>query len=281
MTMKTAQAVEAFMPDANAETLIIQPLEDESVATQVTTLARQADHTHDYRIPVVTADPTAAWTAEGEEITTSTASLAEEIVTPRKLAGLTVVTRELAEDTSPGAQEVVGQGLVRDIARKLDAAFFGSNTEAKDVQPRGLEDVEGVTTVTGAFTNTDVFSEALSKAEAHGATITAWVTDPDTALTLAKVKKQTGSNEPLLGLNATAPTRRTILGVPMFVTPAVTKGTVWAIPRDRVYTVIHSEAQLTADESVYFTSDRIAVRATTRVGFGFPHAAAIIKVTAA
>jgi hypothetical protein len=34
-------------------------------------------------------------------------------VTPKKLAGLTVITNELAMDSSPAALQVVGDGLVR------------------------------------------------------------------------------------------------------------------------------------------------------------------------
>jgi hypothetical protein len=62
---------------------------------------------------------------------------------------------------------VVGIGLARDIARKVDA---------------------------GAFADLDAFAEAISLAETVGATETSFVTSPATALTLAKVKTGTGSN---------------------------------------------------------------------------------------
>jgi hypothetical protein len=42
-----------------------------------------------YRIPTPTADPTAAWVAEGAEIPISDPTLAELSVTPAKVAGLT------------------------------------------------------------------------------------------------------------------------------------------------------------------------------------------------
>lgn len=224
------------------------------------------------------ADPTAAWVAEGEEIPASDADLDEELIAPAKLAGLTIVSRELAEDSSPEAQQTVGAGLARDIARKLDAAFFGTKGTGA-VQPGGLEDLLGVSAVEGAFTSTDPFAEALSVAEGAGATVGAFVTDPATALTLSKVKRATGSNEPLLGSDATAPTRRSVLGLPLLVSPAVTAGTVWAIPQQRVFVVVRSDARIDVDKSVYFTSDRVAVRATMRVGFGFPHPAAVVKVS--
>ncbi len=255
--------------------LLVQPAMLLSVAAQVATVVHTTAHT--YRVPYVAADPTAAWVFEGAEITPSDMALAEVIVTPAKLAGLTIVSRELAEDTSPAAAEAVGQGLARDIARKIDAAFFGNMPAPA---PAGLGALLGNQVVdTGAtIGNTDVFAEALSLAENVTATTTAFVTSPATALVLAKVKKAAGSNEPLLGNDPTAPTKRTVLGVPLYVSPAVTAGTLWAIPVDRVYLIIRADATIEADRSVYFTSDRVAVKATMRVGFAFPHPAAIIKL---
>ncbi|WP_448620515.1 hypothetical protein [Geodermatophilus sp. URMC 65] len=46
----------------------------------------------------------------------------------------------------------------------------------------------------------------------------------------------------------------------------------------RVVTVVSREADVQADSSVYFTSDRIAVRATMRVGFGFVHPRALVRI---
>src|SRR5512134_921363 len=104
--------------------LVVQPVIAESVAAQVSTVVQT--RAHSYRIPVVATDPTAAWVAEGDEITPSDADLDEVTVTPPKVAGLTIVSRELADDSSPEAAQAVGQGLARDIARKIDAAYFGT-----------------------------------------------------------------------------------------------------------------------------------------------------------
>ena len=83
---------------------------------------------HDFRVPVVTADPTAAWTLEGAEITATDPTITEVVATPKKLAGLTVVSNELASDSSPAALQVVGDGLVRDLRRRIDAAYFAAAT---------------------------------------------------------------------------------------------------------------------------------------------------------
>ncbi|MGY1607664.1 hypothetical protein [Geodermatophilus sp. SYSU D00700] len=41
---------------------------------------------------------------------------------------------------------------------------------------------------------------------------------------------------------------------------------------------VSREAEVQSDATVYFTSDRIAVRATMRVGFGFVHPRAPVRI---
>lgn len=159
----------------------MQPALDASVFAQVATTVTTSST--GYRIPIVSADPTASWVAEGAEITPSDPTLQELTVTPPKVAGLTIISRELADDSNPSAAQVVGDGIARDIARRIDqAAFAGLASPA----PAGLTTLSGVQTyVNGtAFANLDWAAQAISKAETVGATVTAFVTSPATALAL-------------------------------------------------------------------------------------------------
>jgi hypothetical protein len=45
-----------------------------------------------------------------------------------------------------------------------------------------------------------------------------------------------------------------------------------------VVTAVRRDAEVKADRSGFFTSDRVAVRATCRVGFGYPHPAALVRI---
>lgn len=254
--------------------LLIQPVSRASVALATSTTVTTSGYT--FRVPIVAADPTAAWVAEGDEIPTSDADLDELVVTPSKVAGLTIVSRELAEDSTPAATQVVGDGLARDIARKVDAAWFGALAAPA---PSGLGALTGHQTVTGAFTNLDPFAEAISLAEQVGATVTSFVTDPATALTLSKIKTGTGSNAPLLGQDATAAGQRRIPGVEVVSSPAVAAGTVWAYDWSRVWSVLRDDVTIDVDRSPYFESDRVGIRATMRVGFAFGHEASVVKIT--
>src|SRR5690625_3178707 len=124
MSMDTSDANKAFLPETIGQ-LVVQPVMNGSVAAQVSTIVNISSH--EYRVPLVTGDPSAAWVEEAGTISPSDSSFDELTVTPSKVAGLSVISRELAEDSSPAAQQIVGDGLARDIARKIDAAFFAAS----------------------------------------------------------------------------------------------------------------------------------------------------------
>lgn len=144
----------------------------------------------------------------------------------------------------------------------------------------GLEAFGGVTDVdAGAeWVDLEPFAEALASADDLGLVLGALVANHADALLLAKLKESATGNKPLLGADPTSPTKRLLQGVRLLVTPAVTVGTVWGLPKARVIVVRRQGVTLDVDKSAYFTSDRTAIKATMRVGFAFPHAAAIQKV---
>ncbi|MBX9147975.1 phage major capsid protein [Rhodococcus qingshengii] len=231
------------------------------------------------RIPVVSRDPQASWTAEGAEIALSDQAIEEVSVNFRALKGLTVLSNELLADSSPEAAALVGDGLARDIANKLDSTFFGTRVAHG---PDGLGSLSGIQSVdAGVVANLDPFHEAISLAETVGAQTGAFVTSPAVALALAKIKVGAGSNTPLLGQDPTAPTRRTIAGISLLVSAAVEADTVWAIPAARAIVGMRQDVQVVSDKSAFFSSDRTAIRAVLRAGFAFPHVEAIVKVATA
>jgi HK97 family phage major capsid protein len=275
----TTAGVSAISPD-QIEQLIVLPVQSNSVAFQAATLV--TTNATETRIPRVTEDPTAAWTAEGEEIGASDPKIDDIAVLPKKLAGLNIVSNETLADTNPAADSIVGDGITRDIARKVDAAFFGSNTGNTAVQPAGLENVAATEVVAPtAWADADPFAEAISNAEGLGLVVSTFVANPNDALTLAQLKESSTSNRPLLGSDPSTPTRRALQGVPLLVSPAVTEGTVWGIPSNRAIIVRRNDVDLQVDKSAYFTSDRTAIRATMRVGFAFTQPSAIQKITLA
>lgn len=124
----------AILTPEQVGALVVQPLIEQSTALQAATVV-PVDNSS-LRVPVVTADPTAAWTAEGAEITPSDGTVAEVDITFSALKGLTIITSELAEDSSPAAAQVVGDGLVRDLRRQVDLAVLLRRDHAPGQHPR-------------------------------------------------------------------------------------------------------------------------------------------------
>jgi len=268
---------EGILTPEQVGALVVQPVESASVATQISTVVHTASP--DFRIPIVTADASAAWTPEGSDITPSDPDVDELVVTPNKLAALTIISTELANDSSPAATELVGASIARDLARKVDAAYFAATTTNGPAGIAGTNH-QVVEQDPAAIADLDPFAEAIALAANEGATVTAFITSSTTALRLAKLKTATGSNQPLLQPDATQPTRRQVAGVPLHVVPdaVIPGGDIYAVDVSRVFVVIRQDVDLRVDESRYFESDRIGIRATMRVGYGFPHEQSIVRI---
>jgi len=102
---------------------------------------------------------------------------------------------------------------------------------------------------------------------------------PADALALAHLRQGSGSDVPLLGADATAPTRRSLLGDPLIVARDLAPGTIYGVDSSRLLTIVREDVDVTSDASVFSTSDRVAVRAVARIGFGFPHPASVVRLT--
>ncbi|MBT2440323.1 phage major capsid protein [Streptomyces sp. ISL-36] len=271
----TASGTSAVLPPEYGE-LVTKPVEALSVAyltgTKVITGANK------YIVPILTSDVTVGAVAEGAEITPSDADFDELEIVPAKFAGLTIVSRELADDSSPSAADQVGRSIARQIANAVDNALFNS---LGGVNPDGLADLTGISTVSAPVTyaNLDPFEEAVSKSEAAGGRITHWVTGAATALEIAKLKDASGSNRGLLNPDLSLEGRRTILGRPVVISPYVPADVVYGVSKDDLLVVTREGTRLDVDHSAYFSSDRVGVRGTMRVGFAMPVAAAHVRIT--
>lgn len=289
-TMTTANQPRAIV-DSAVGNLIIRPLQAKSVALRAATRVNVDESSNAFRIPVVTEDPAVAWVAEGQEIAADGAKLTEDSDVFHKLAGITAVSNEFLDDSSPAIADIVTGGLARSLALKLDTAFFGSR--GSDVKaPRGLGDLTDVNVISAGakITSLDPFTDAVYAAsKAGGATLSAFVAHPDDGLALAKLKERSDSQRALLQSDptkgdgvteaGTVTPAATIAGVPMWTTPACPKGTIWGIPKDSVVVAVRKDITLTKDESVYFTSDVTAIRALARVTTVFGQAGAVQRIS--
>lgn len=65
----------------------------------------------------------------------------------------------------------------------------------------------------------------------------------------------------------------------MFVDRRVPKGTAWGLSSPTALTVLREDVELAVSGDAYFSSDRIAIRAIARVGFGWPRPETIVRLT--
>lgn len=279
MALYTSGGGSSILSPEQVGKLVVEPLYQQSTALQENVATRVATSSHSYRIPKLTADATAAWVAEGAEITPSDPTVSELTVTPSKVAGLTVLSSELAADSSnPAAANLIGNSLVNDVANQIDAAFFGNTTTNG---PSGLGSITPTAVDAGtAYTSLDPFAEAISQLQQKGSRATAFLVNPTLALVLAQLKEDsTISLKPLLQPDPTQPGKQLVFGVPLVVNKHVPDDTVWAVDASRIVVVMRSDTSVETSDQVYFTSDRIAVRTTCRIGFGFPYEAGLVKIS--
>lgn len=266
--LTTTAGNESILPTEFAD-LITAPVLEQSIAFNPAVATTVQTAAHKFNIPVLREDAGAEWVEEGGEIAPDDPQLDEVSVIPSKVAGLTLISRELAEDSSPDAQNIVGQSLARSIINQVDKAFMGNLAAPA---PKGLGAVTPDEIVSDALI-LDVFTRAVGIAESKGANLTAFIVHPNDATKLANLKDADGSNRRLLE------NPRMILDRPVIVNKHAVEGTIWAVPKADVYSVLREGTTLAKSDAPFFTSDRIAIRATSRIGFGFPYPENLVKIT--
>jgi HK97 family phage major capsid protein len=266
-----------WLPDEHFGQLLIAAVVEQSVATSVgRPIKTGAERMY---FPRLTSEAPADFVAEGADLPLGDPGLDDVTVIPAKVAGLTIVTSEAVEDASPEVSKVVGDSLVRAISAKIDQAFVG-NLPAP--APKGIASLTDVTDVTGStpdsLADLDVIADAIAAVQDEGGTPTHILVSPGVAKHLAKLKTGTGSNQPLLGVDATKPTVRTAYGLPLVTVRALTDSALYVVDGSRIAIVLRQTASVEISRDRYFESDRVAVRARARVGFGFLHPETIAKV---
>lgn len=272
MALYEANVPDGITPDGY-HPLILLGLQTESVAAAsgvaVANTTNAALH-----IPRVTADTTAVWALEGEDLEVPNPALDEIVATPRKVGGVIKVSRELAQDSSPAATKLVGDSLTRAVAVALDEAFF-TNAGANPKAPTGLPGVAGPLVVAGAATDFDAFTEAQVLSLGARQSVSAWYMNAATYLRFAGVRKGTGSNEGLLD------TAFQINGVRVHITEDLADNVVYGLDTGSAMIVVRDRAKVEVSNERYFETDEIAVKVTMRVGFAFPASKGVVRIDVA
>ena len=224
------------------------------------------------QFPLWNSDPAVSWLDELETIVPTDGSTGEVICIPSKVGGIVTLSNEIANDSDPSIAVQAASGVANQIAHSIDAAFL-ANTTAK--ANNGLLSIASQTVDTGAsITNEDPFISAIFKAQSVGANIDRWIMHPNTAETLSKLKKGTGSNERLLQFTTDG---AVIAGVPVLTDSKVDAATfAWGIDSTRTKVVVTQGTEMRKFDVP--RQDAIDVRGIARVGFAFLHPQSIVRL---
>lgn len=96
---------------------------------------------------------TGYWVGQSKSIPASAQDFSAVSLTPLKVAALAVVSNELLRDSSPAAEMLVRDALVKASAQRVDSTFFSATAASAGVSPAGM--LNGVSGLTSAGTDGD------------------------------------------------------------------------------------------------------------------------------
>lgn len=276
----TTAGVDGILPEDYAD-IIVQPTREAAVALNDSVSTVLVTDAHEVVVPRVIDDGDAGWYLEGQDMTGPDGELDSVSITPKKIGRVRKISNELADDSSPEAQDLVATMIGQAIATGIDAAFFGT---VPAPAPAGLPSVAtAVSNVNGvtAWADLDPFAEAISISQANNGIISAFVASPGDALALMTLKSQTDSNVPLLGTDATSATTRRILGVPLLVSKHVEPGVIWGLDKRFVTIALRKDVDIDVSRERHFETDETAIKGVMRLDWAFTHPKALVRITLA
>ena len=133
-------------------------------------------------MPVITGDPEASFTAEGEEAKVSNPTFGVKELKPYKLTVIELFSNEFKEDYSAIYEELKNR-LPGAIARKVDATVLYGTAPGT-----GFDTLADATAIDLSAKPYDGFVDALDKVSSTGGDLNAWVLSPKARTLLLKTK---------------------------------------------------------------------------------------------
>lgn len=228
------------------------------------------------RVAYVT-DDTATFTAEGAEIDEADPGLDEVLVHTAKVTQLVRLSSEQYRQDGTATQ--LSTSVRRAIVKKANEAFL---TQAKPTSPAvspsaGVMNVTGIKDGGAVAGNLDALVDLVAQLESNGGTPSGIILDPLAWASLRKFKTGTGSEVGILGAG-TQDAQKLLLDLPVTVTNALSANSGLVIDKAAIVSAV-GPVRVASDESVYFTSDGVALRATWRIGWNLVRPNRIGKFT--
>ncbi|MBN9461161.1 MAG: phage major capsid protein [Burkholderiales bacterium] len=135
---------------------------------------------------------TVGWVAENSALTPSDMSFDSVMLSPRHAGGLTELSRQLIQQSSPDIERLVREDLAAMLAQAIDSALIkggGAN------EPDGVLASVGTSGVQSGTLATPTWAQVLGMiemAELENAPVSSWLTHPEVATKLRGTLKATG-----------------------------------------------------------------------------------------
>ena len=228
------------------------------------------------RVAYVT-DDSASFTVEGVAIDEANPGLNEVLVHTAKITQLVRLSNEQFNQVGTAAE--LSTSVRRAIVKKANQAFL---TQTAPVAPAvapsaGLLNVTGIENGGAVADNLDKLVDLIAELEANGATPSGIILDPLAWASLRKFKTATGSEVGILGAG-TNDAQKMLLDLPVTVTNALSANSGLVVDKSAVVSAV-GPVRVATDDSVYFNSDSVALRATWRIGWNIVRADRIGKFT--
>ncbi|WP_217133829.1 phage major capsid protein [Leucobacter chinensis] len=228
------------------------------------------------RVAYVTDDE-AQFTAEAGTIPEAEPGLNEVLVHTAKITQLVRLSQEQYRQL--GTAQELSTSVQRAIVKKANEAFLTqvAPTPPATAPPTGLANISNIVTGTPVADNLDSLIDLVAKIESNGGTPTSIILDPLAWAALRKFKTASGSELNILGAG-TNDSQKMLLDLPVTISNSLTANTGLVIDRTAIASAV-GPVQVATDESIYFNTDEVGLRATWRLGWNTVHANRIGKFT--
>lgn len=259
---------------------LIEPLEAESVVLAASPFV--FDSSGPKKIPTLPNGFTPGLVGEGELIPEDSATFGELSLMPsdrKSIKSITRVTNELIRSASMGVSQVLQQRLVKDVANKLDTELLKGTGANKGIT--GILNQKGVQTATLDSSNPDSILDAIGLARASEVKPNRIFMSGADYLALSKLKNNTGDYilQSTAAIDGTL--TETLFGIPVTVTNKLKKGEGFMADMKEIAVVRDIDPTVKVDESIFFQSDEVAIRVTTRYDLGLLHPEGVVVFKAA
>lgn len=216
------------------------------------------------RVAYVTDDE-AQFTAEAGVIPEADPGLDEVLVYTAKITQLVRLSQEQYRQT--GTAQELSTSVQRAIVKKANEAFLTqvSPTPPATAPPAGLMNITGVIEGDPVTENLDALIDLVAELEANGGVPTGIILDPLAWAALRKFKTGTGSALNILGAG-TNDSQKMLLDLPVTVSNALSTNSGVVVDRTAIASAV-GPVQVATDESIYFNTDEVGLRATWRLGW--------------